>query len=303
MRIWKFPQSMPGHFVSAVTMSLLAMGPVACNSLNFSGIPAAFGVQGDPLGFLFNTDLGSDVLGGIRLEDGNEAFVYGKRNANGSFKEITGAVLRDADGNEASILFENGRPAKARGFDGSTVEITYEEVSPDRLKGHVDLFFADPAVAEEDRHQTLAFDVDLQEVAAELAERVAELLGLDISDAEPAASPPGRPRLADPALAAMGKDAPEAQFILGLIVLPYQFAFMTMGFLCIQVMTQVVAVIVGTLLTLVATLTRAIVVAVFSPIIIMGEMMRMAVGFAAVTIDFSITLTGTGVIIPAHPRF
>jgi hypothetical protein len=303
MRIWKFPQSMSGHVVSAVMMSLFAMGPVACNSLNIAGISAGFGLQGDPLGFLFNTDFGSDVLGGIRLEDGNEAFVYGKRYADGSIKEITGAALRDVDGNEASILFENGRPTKARGFDGSTVAITYEEVSSDRLSGHVDLFFADPAVAEEDRHQTLTFDVDLREAAAELAERVSEWLGLEISDAEPAASPPGRPRLADSALAALGKDAPDAQFILGLVVLPYQFAFMAMGFLCIQIMTQVVAVMVGTILTLVATLTRAIVVAVFSPIIIMCEMMRMAVGLSAVAIDFSIRLTGTGVIIPRHPRF
>ncbi len=170
MRLWKFPSSFPGHFVTAVTVSFLAMGPAGCNGFRLPGVPSLYS-GGNPLGFLINSDTDSNVLGGIRLADGSSVYVFGTFQENGNIEKITGAAVRDTDGNEASIIFEDGRPTKARGFDGSTLEITYDEVGIERLKGHVDLYFAGENVAEEDRNQTIAmYKAEVSDLKQQLAE-------------------------------------------------------------------------------------------------------------------------------------
>jgi len=269
-------------------MSLFVMGPAACNNLGFNlfGTPS-YDADGKPLGFLFNSDINSNILGGIRLENGSSVYVYGTRNEDGSFKEITGAVIQDLNGQEASVTFENGLPKNATSFDGSTIEMTYEEVSVTRLKGHVDIHFTDPEVAEGERDQSFDFDVDLEEAAAELARHVQELLGLSISPEEPPDSD-ARVRLPDASSLPPGKDADNAQFILGLMVLPFQMAFVSIGFGCIQVMTQLVACLVGTIVEFALTLTAVIISAVFSPFIIMCDMMRMAFILAPIQINIGL---------------
>jgi hypothetical protein len=274
------------------------MGPAGCNGFRLPGVPSLYS-SGNPLGFLINSDTNSNVLGGIRLADGSSVYVFGTFQENGNIEKITGAAVRDTDGNEASIIFEDGRPTKARGFDGSTLEITYDEVGIERLKGHVDLYFAGENVAEEDREQRVEFDVNLQEAAVDLANRVADLLGLEILDEEPPEEDPGgRLRLADNVQMPFGKDVGNSQLIL--IFAPfYQFAFVTVGFLCIQVMAVMVAVLLET----VVVMMQAMVIAVFTPFILMCNMMRMAFSLSTVAIDFTLDLGGSGVIIPPYPDY
>ena len=95
--------------------------PARYASSRFPG-KALADVAGNPLGFLINTDTDSNVLGGIRLADGRSVYVYGTFKNDGNIDEITGAVLRDTDGSEAGVVFENGRPVSAYGFDGTTVD-------------------------------------------------------------------------------------------------------------------------------------------------------------------------------------
>jgi hypothetical protein len=300
MRLWKFPQSITGKLVTALAGSLLAMGPTACTNLGMPGALGIFAVdsQGIPLGLLFNSDTGSDVLGGIRLQDGSAVYVYATRLANGNLEEITGVILRDPDGQEAGIIFQDGRPTRAYSFDGSTLEVLYEEVSTSRLKGRADLYFAE--AVEGEQNQTMEFDVDLEEAAAELARRVEELTGLQISNEAPPDSPTQTQRrlAADALPPPVGKDAMNSQFMLLMFAPFYQFAFVTVGFLCIQIMTAMV----GVMVSMVAVMMRAMVVAVLSPFIIMGEMMRGAFAYLPMTIDFTLELQGSGVIIPLHPH-
>ncbi|MBN2561040.1 MAG: hypothetical protein JXQ75_08930 [Phycisphaerae bacterium] len=300
MRLWNFPSSIPGVFVTGFAISIMAIGHAGCQNFTLLGGPS-YDAQGNPLGFLFNTDTSSDVLGGIRLANGQSVFVYGSFKEDGSISEVTGAAIRDVNGDEASVIFEDGRPVKARSFDGSTIDITYEEVTATRLKGHVDLYFADEQVAEDERDQRIEFDVDLLEVAAEVAQRIWDLLGLEISTENPPDDANGRMRLADGAMMPFGKDAPNAQFFLIPLVAPLQYACVTLGFLCVQVMVQLVAVLVSTVLTLVVTLTQVILLAVFSPFFMMCEIMRSAFSLSTAAINFTIELTGPGVHIPACP--
>ncbi len=298
MSLLRLHRTIAGPLVTAFSLSIMAVGQGGCNTLSLTGLQQT-DTAGNPLGFLINTDTAGNILGGIRLADGRSVYVYGTFKNDGNIDEITGAVLRDTDGSEAGVVFENGRPVSAYGFDGTTVDITYDEVSPTRLKGRVDIHFADGEVAEEDRDQTIDFDVNLEQAAADLAQRVADLLGLTVSDAEPPASPDGRARLPDDPAAPFGKDLSRSQLFIYFAPF-YQFAFISVAFACMQVMVQLVAVLVSTMVTVVLTLTEAIIIAAFSPFIIMCEMMRMVFGLATVAIDFSIEFDVGH--IPRHPH-
>ncbi len=298
MSLLRLHRTFAGTLVTAFSLSIMAVGQGGCNTLSLTGLQQA-DAAGNPLGFLINTDTAGNTLGGIRLADGRSVYVYGTFENNGNINEITGAVLRDTDGREAGVVFENGRPVSAYGFDGTTVDITYEEVSTTRLKGRVDVHFADSKVAEEDRDQTIDFDVDLEQAAADLAQHVADVLGLTVSDAEPPTAPDGRARLPDDPSTPFGKDLSRSQLFLYFVPF-YQFAFMSIGFACMQVMVQLVAVLVSTMVGVVLTLTKAIIIAAFSPFIIMCEMMRMVFGMATVAIDFDLEID-VG-LVPRHPR-
>lgn len=308
MRLWKLPYSVPGHLVTACTLSLLVMGPVACNGL---AIPASFTLpaldsSGIPVGFLINSDPGSGVLGGIRLDDGSAFFVYGTQEGDAQVPNITAAVFRDAAGQEASVQFDGGWPTAARSFDGSTVEITYDLRGPERFKGEILITFTDESLAEEERIQTIPFDVDVLQTAREVANQVADFFDLTISGEEPPKEPPGRPRLADSLPVNLAKDAQHSQFILWMFAPFYQFAFATVGFACIQIMTQLVSVMVqamvGVIVSMTMMMVTAMMTAMFAPFIMMGNMMRMATSLSMATVNFAIDLHGAGVLIPTHPR-
>jgi hypothetical protein len=226
-------------------------------------------------------------------------YIYGTFKSDGNIDEITGAVLRDKDGSEAGVVFENGRPTSAYGFDGTTLDITYDEVTQTRLKGQVDIHFADSDVAENDRDQTINFDVDLEQAAAELAQRVADLLGLTVSNAEPPTSSDGRARLPDDPAVPFGKDLSRSQLFIYFAPF-YQFACVSIGFVCMQIMVELVAALVSTVVNVVVTLTQAIIIAAFSPLIIMCEIMRTAFSLTTVAIDFDIEFD-VG-FVPRHPQ-
>jgi hypothetical protein len=286
------PGTLPGCLILAALASALILGQPGCTGFQLGGLP---GGSASTLGFLINTDTASDILGAVRLADGSAVYAYGTFLPDGNIGELQAAVLVSAAGQEAAITFENGLARKARGFDGSTLNITYDEISPQRLRGRVDLFFA--AAAPGEQNQSIAFDVDLLQAAADLAQQVQQLTGLTISAQPPPQDPNGRAIVPAPA---GPKTAGQSQLIL--VFAPfYQHAIATAGYIVVQVMARLVDVLVRTVATVVVSLTRVVIVAVCSPFILLGDIMRAAATQPILAVNLAVRLALAGVTIPRRP--
>lgn len=284
------PYTIGGQFVTALTIVALIISPFGCQTLQL-----LTGDTDDLFGMLINSDLESNTLGALRLASGETVFLYGSFQEDGNIKEITGITLRDADGQEASLIFEEGRPTAARSFDGSTINITYDEVSSERLTGQLDIFFASTS-----QSQSIPFDIDLQAAASQLAQIVADLTGSEISDEEPPAAPSAEKRAGNVSAEDTSKQEQRAQ--LGLIAaILVQYAFVILGLTIVSIMVQSMQAAITSLVVTSAIVTKTVVVALFSPFILMGEILRLAMTEPVITIDFEIV--GTTVIIPGRPDF
>ena len=281
MRLWKIPYSIPGQLLTALLASILILGPAGCTT--FTGNPA--GDPNSPFGAFINADASSDILGSVRLPTGESVFVFGSFQPNGLIAEITGAVLVNDQGEQASVVFEGGRLAMAGSFDGSTAAFTYEEFTTERLRGTVDLFFA--SVPAPDQNQMIEFDIDLNQAAADLAAMVQQSLGLEISDAEPPPDPLARPRLADAARAGLPKDMQSAQLVF-LFAQFHVSAFAALGFAMVRLVAHVVEAVMELVVGLVRAITRAVVVAVMTPFILMGDVLRLTVNQPIIILNFDL---------------
>jgi|CXWL01.1.fsa_nt_gi hypothetical protein len=294
MRAWRQPASLPRWVISSYQISILAIGSAGCANFNLNQLftpPPA-----NPIGFLINTDSKSDVLGGIRLADGRSVYAYGTFKPDGNVNEITAAVIREADGKESSILFDGGLISEANGADGSTLKVAYDERTETRLRGHVDIFFA-PI----NETHTINFDADLLQAAADLAQQVEQFTGLKVSNKPPPEDPGSKLAIADALVTPAMKDAANSQFIFAFIGV-FQYSFAAVGFACVQLMATLVRVMVEVLVGVVVALTRAIVIAVCTPFILLGEIMRSAVSQGTFLINFSLDIDPLVVIIPRRPR-
>ncbi len=274
MRLWKMPHTVAGQLLIALLGAILIMGPSGCvNNFTFGDVKSSFGT-------FLNTDLGSGVLGAIRLAGGESAFVFGTYQPDGQIEEITGAVLVDAQDRRADVSFENGRLKHATGFDGSTVDVTYDTVTPTRLAGQVDLFFA--GAPEADRNQSIAFDVDLEQAAADLAQAVWNLITVSISDTEPPDDElDAKARLAD----AASKDDASQVVIFAVF---HASAFATIGFAMVQIISGAVRAVLSRVVGVVVSITKTVVTAVFRPLLLLGDVLRSAVSNPIITLNFDI---------------
>ena len=288
MRAFLSPYSIRGHLVTALLCGVMIIGPAGCNG--FQG--SLSGVGGTTtttslFGFLMNTDTSSDLLGTLRLEDGNSVFVFGTRDSSGNVADVQAAVLRNASAEESAVNLDGGLLSKAKGFDGSSLTITYDERSTAHVRGHADIFFAgaDPG----EQNQTLAFDLDLQELLSELAAQVKAATGINISTAPPP-DPPGRVKLPD------GMKTANADAII--VFAPFfVYAFATAGYLMVQFMGQFLQLMIQTYIFL----AQAIIVVAFAPFILMAEIMRGCVGLPLTSTDIVVGLALNGVTVPRRP--
>lgn len=294
MRLSRFPYTIPGQLLTAPLGAVMILGSVGCNGL-ITNLPP--GAVATTFGVFLNTDTTSDVIGAVRLADGQSVFVFGSFQPDGRVREITGAVLRDDQGQVADVTFENGLLKSAGSFDGSTLNLTYDEVNAQRLKGRADVFFAQVPPA--DQNQTIDFDVDLQQAAADLAQSVLDLTGLNVSTAEPPEDPLATTRLrsADAGPTAAEKADQSAQVIVFAVF--QASAFAAIGFALVQVMARLVSAMVNLVVGLVQAVTRNIVLVVLTPFIVMGDVLRVAVVQPIITIDFDLDLN---IVIPPRPH-
>lgn len=294
MRVSRMPYTIPGQLLTAPMAAVMILGSIGCNGL-ITNLPP--GAASSTFGLFLNTDTSSDVIGAIKLANGQSVFVFGSFQPDGRVREITGAVLRDDQGREAEVNFVNGLLTSAKSFDGSTLNLTYDEVSAQRLKGRADIFLAQ--VPAPDQNQTIDFDVDLQQAAADLAQSVRDLTDLNVSEAEPPEDPLAttKPRQADPNLMGNDKADQSAQVIIFAVF--QASAFAAIGFVMVQVMARLVSVMVNLVVGLVKAITRTVVLVVLTPFILMGDVLRVAIVQPIITIDFDLNLD---IVIPPRPH-
>ncbi len=129
-------------------------------------------------GLFINDNPADGWLAGGRAPDGSTFFIFGSRTSSGELRELDAITVRDPNGNEAFIDFDQGRPTHIEGLDGSYAHITYTETSSERLAGSVEIFnAADRSV------QTFPVDIDLRRAADEIAREVSDRTGKQLSAA------------------------------------------------------------------------------------------------------------------------
>ena len=271
------------RILCACSISVLIAGSAGCQSgFNLGGFTPFTG--GNPFGLLINTDINSNVLGVLRLATGESVFSYGAFQSNGLIQRVDGFVYRDAVGQEAKVELTNGLVSRATSFDGSTIEITYTEASTSRLTGTVRLSFA--SLIGDDAVQVIPFDVDLQMAASELAGELQDLLGINVASNTPPENPIGKVKLEDSRMKPTAKPDVAAQLILAFVAF-HQAAFAAIGYVIVEVMAGVVSAVANLLVGVVAAVTQTVVVALFTPFILMGEILRVAVFQPAFTVDLN----------------
>jgi hypothetical protein len=292
MRMSRLQQNVFAHWIASAAFSGLLIAPTACNSVG--GLPIGGDVDtNNPFGLIINSSASSDVLGGIRLRSGDEVYAYGTRMENGNVEELTAVTLVDADGNEASMEFVLGRPTRAKAFDGSTVKITYDEVSEKRLAGTVELFFASI-----DETHSVPFDVDLEAVAAQIRQLADDLADVTIDDLTKPQEPAPRSIIPD----GLGdKSAASSQLIILIFAPFFQFAYAIAGYTMLIIMTQVMAAVAQALVGVFAAVTQAVIATAFAPFLIMGNILQAAVRQPTVSID--LTIVRPAFTVPRSPRF
>ncbi|HWL95671.1 MAG TPA: hypothetical protein VNT79_19290 [Phycisphaerae bacterium] len=299
MQIRRLSSSAVGHCVISVLCGVQIIGFTGCST----ALPPSDFDPNNPLGLFANSDTSSDTLGAIRLPTGETVFVFGEFFETGLIRDINGAILHDQEGREATATFDNGFVTSAKSFDDSTLNITYDEISTRHIRGRADLSFS--ALDEADREQSTAFDIDLEQAAADLANDVRDLLGIDISDEAPPEDPFGKAKIAEasmlkilenPSSTPMEKVTARAQLVLVLAEF-HVAAFAALGFVLVEIMAKLVGVIFEVMVAVVTVVTQAIVLAMFIPFILLGEVLRAATRQPLFVVDVEVVLD-----VPRRPR-
>ncbi|RMF85207.1 MAG: hypothetical protein D6744_01830 [Planctomycetota bacterium] len=208
-------------------------------------------------GLFLNDGSGENVVAAARGASGDVFFAYGSRNDAGDIEQITALLARTADGRESFITFDDGRPVHAQGPDGSYAHVTYEEVSSTQLRGTVDFYNA-----QDDTTTSQIVDIDLQQTAAEIAAFIEQRTGESIATTE--------------VIDATAKTTNRQQVRITIfnplfsgIVLPLVAAVGAMTILLGQIFVALYA-------TLVAAV-QAVLVAVFSPLFLIADLLSQTV--------------------------
>lgn len=238
----------------ALTCYSLVIAPFGCQLQGVGSARDVLGSAADTIrtGLFINQDSDDPLLMAGRNANGDAFFVFGTRNADGGLEEIESISVRTAAGEEAFITFESGRPVHVQGPDGSYVHISYQEVSAQRLTADVELYDATTT----EKH-TFQVDIDLEQTAAQIAERVREVTGRELETTA---------LLADELPGKEGR-----QQVRITIFSPWYAAFVlplvaTIGLMTIVLGQVLVAIYAAVLVTL-----EAVLLAVFMPLFLIAE--------------------------------
>ncbi|MBI4579773.1 MAG: hypothetical protein HY718_08730 [Planctomycetes bacterium] len=277
MRWFRLPHTGLGNCVSGLMGLALVSGPlisVSCNGVgDFAGDPSRF------LGLLVNTDVTSNFLGGIQLETGEKLSLFGRFKSTGEVDELQEVVYEDAEGRTSTLAFDGGLPSEAALHDGSTITITYEQADVNRLKGVVKVVVAGGG----DSFQ-VPFDVDLGLALNQLGQMLSDLTGgaVQIAPDSGAVSPTARAVAPAADRAAKNSEVRQQDVIVPILV---GLTVAATGFVVVSAMTQML----DAMRLAVEATTQAVVIAIFAPFIIIGEICRLAATRPLLTIDVQVS--------------
>ncbi len=167
------------------------------------------------------------------------------------------------------------------GLAGSYVKLQYDEVSAERLKGQVEVY-----VAANEETKTLDFDIDLQAAAEEIARKVKELTDIEVSDEAPPEELPQAKAVASPLGKSTGRPESSVSIRMSGVLVPLLFPLL--GFTMMVVMVQVLELVMLVMVETLLLVTEAMVIAMFSPFLLMAELLRCSIEEPTTTVSFSL---------------
>lgn len=130
-------------------------------------------------GLFLNQDETSPLLMAGRDNAGDVFYVFGTRNSSGDLEEIEAVSVTTPEGDESFIAFESGRPTHVEGPNGSYAHATYNETSAQRLAADIELYNAG-----DDSKQQFEVDIDLEQTAQQVAAAVRDATGRTLETTE-----------------------------------------------------------------------------------------------------------------------
>lgn len=270
MKLFGLPRTNAGRFFSfvlCVAVALATSAGIACLPVSASDVdPSEF------YGLLLNADISSNFLGGIRLADGRSLSLFGRFAANGEIAELQEIAYEDVDGGVTSLTLESGKPVSAVVADGTTVGITYEQADADRLAGVVRIVSAADGKTTE-----VPFDVDLAAALDQIAQTVSDLTdgAVQLSPEKGEGADAARSVVKTDVAAKNAKSAKNAdgrQQVGFLVATAIAATVAVTGLVIVQAMSQIMEAV----LVAVAASIQLTIIAIFTPLILLGEICRLA---------------------------
>ena len=203
--------------------------------------------------------------------------------------QLTSVVFRDVSAQLSTLYLESGRPSQVVGADGSRLQIFYDVVTADHLKGTVSY---SPAGGDA---QVFPFDVDLHKTAQEIRDQVHELTGLQISNE----APPSDAGVTSKPAAESASTAPGAKTTRDralIIIVP--IILVATGFMIDLVFSQLL----GVILDSVTLILRGAILLMLAPFILLGDLLRFALDLPLVTFQYNPDVNLIGGVIVEIPR-
>lgn len=148
----------------------LVIAPFGCQleGLPFQGSsPTGDTGQSQTTGLFVNPDVSDPLLVAARNAAGDEFFIFGQRSASGGIDpaKIESIVVRTADGKEAVLAFESGRPVFFEAPDGTTVKVKYTEIETNYFDVTLTVYLASTGET-----TTYAGKIDLRQIISNAEE-------------------------------------------------------------------------------------------------------------------------------------
>ncbi len=99
-------------------------------------------------GLFVNANTDAELVAGGRDTAGDTFFVYGAMDGAGTITDVDAILVKERDGTESFIVFEQGRPNHLQDGDGNYIHIAYTNVSSTRLDADVTLYDAETEATE-----------------------------------------------------------------------------------------------------------------------------------------------------------
>lgn len=217
-------------------------------------------------GLFVNENNADKLMVAAKGADGSSFFVFGQRGSAGGLQEVESILVKTTDNKDAFVTFESGRPVHAEGPDGSYAHITYSNVTPTSLDASVDLKNAtDGSVT---NYQT---SIDLRESLNDLADQLHDRTGISFTPVQ----------VLDNGTIETGKAMHRSGVRVTIIPI---FAILIVPLVAvIYAMVEILAQVVYALFAIVAAAIQLVLVAIFSPIFLIADLL----GDTVVRIRFS----------------